>query len=1754
MPQPYEVIMPILVDKFGGLMPRYAAHALPNECARVAENCRLTSGALELHVTPTPAPSSLLLSEMTKGDDDVKAILQTPKPRLKPGAPWFRMASPYVNKGIFYGYKGDGSPLYLSDLASIYDWFVPTAWYYEMRQDENGQWADSGWSRALPMTPYPMQDDEPPDVQFTEDGVILTYLMDSATIPRNGLLGNSAGAYLAKGPIYQFGLKGNGTVVNDRVVVGGADPAGAILGGGVYSAGLFPLYCNKNSARWPGDKIPLVYDGDVYGQLQVARIDGPLWDNEFFVYADWPANIVPGGLVTLHLNLNYTRSQRLHVQYVTCGALEDGRIGPPSEMSDEIHVPPGAMPNLLLPLRGTPYLNVYRSSSGQDGFRMLREKFTPATGTNAGDDATPVRDGQLTPVGAELPPFGSYYEDETSQTNKVGYPSTLTQIVMHPAQFAVGVSGQDKKVYVSDQYKPHVWPEEWAIPFRDTPSCAVICGGSAVVFTRSSETEGGVYAIHGSNPANLSVALVSETAPLYKDTLLGRIGDALYWVTVDGLARYSGGRVEIVTADHYTREEWNYTRFAEESLTVAEQTVYIGDLLKFDLVGKTAAVSELTPAVDLTWQSKDFVFEQPETIEFIRVVADGPVWVTLYNESGNAHASEIEVNSREWVDVSGLLTAGREFGRFWAFKLRTSATVYSVQMVERQVFQMTGNVLDVDASKVKTWRRFWVKFPHLGVLSGLSFSKQMLTGALSARVTAIGDGVPDGIVNVESTSGRLMVIPRYGWSEPDGTGTSVLMRSGLWKIELFTGAVVDETEEDIVSDAVGDAHLDAVTVFAREGQAVDGESFNEINDGRIPPWLLKRYIFTDRVKLRSIAFNALPDVQAKINLYVDGASEPVSLTYPDGKELLASGDELSLRSLSSRVSAIEFDFGGVDDNVLSVAMYFGEAKMVGSEGVFLGNAASMTGLHFKFPDRGKFAVVSMGADSYWTAADPYPKITLWGDGGSGVEEWPGLTAAQILRAERIENGYAKRLPRQLDESAEWEFEIDHPKEVRNVRLWPLVRQPVEAKVIHEIAQDTEIPPWMNRRYEFPDRAIPKSVKVHADTAVRMRIYFDGAETHSFDVPISSGNEMPITANLFASCVEFDFVDVNTGLSADYLVNEVFVFMRDGMAGDENGVHLRDRLDWLDLRVSWRDKVVPACVSLDASAYTGAQVFIRDNQGTGANLPLSSAQAVSIPLSTALAAKSQWTIDASAPGAEIYGMDVYVWKTEQLEKTLHLTRRAGEVPAWMYTRWELLASQRLRSVLVRSASAVTLRVWCDDATEPVMFTVSNNEVSLMDLPLCSSFVFDFNGDDHLVNEIFFFSKEAVPVGDEGYHVVEPVSTRMVPLQFAEPSGFALLQVQADASAAVKLYSSDGVLRLGRDITDGGWLAIPRDLPVDTNWVLDVECAANVRAIHLWTRRIVPVEGKMLRVVRQSQNLPPQWLYEVYQFAQPVTLRSGLVAATGNVKMLLYKNREVSWTYNPSVTDENEFIYQASTIAGHADIEGVSCVEFDFDEDDSSVNSVSLFAVEEVPVPQAGLILRGVDRPAWRNMNLLFPNEGNWSSGRLVLAPGVSYSGAKVYLDDTSYTASNDRDFAISAVSAAAAHSWPLDVVADGDVAELHLIARNPATLTNGRVLVRRDSEPWSWLNRYFTCERPISITCGRLVAKSFAGSIGTYRCVVTLATEGETVLDTTVLTSQPFRVPKTTPSRDWRFSVVAEAGVQILEVSFATSMGGLRYGD
>lgn len=791
---------PIRIERFGGLVPKLDATALPDNAAVEALNCDVSSGVLAPYIKPAALTSLRNSSGVFVGNVPSAESAPLGKPetpvlasthyKCRPLTGGWLTIKPY----LFVTQVVADGPLAGSEVAA-----PVTA---------------GGVTYANGTIPFTCNISQPSDEygsRYTDDGMLL-----ACEIPVGVSIDfASVVEYRLYGPIYQFQF-GNKTL----------GPNGEDYGGPELAINA-PISATYTDTTFPPHRIPLVWEDVVYGHFQVIDARGPNWnatvDCTEEAYYNYPVN---SGAVYFDVSLNYADPVRRHFFYVTTPVDADDREGPPSEISEEIIVNPGQRHSIRIehqPTGTSLPMNIYRSSTGGDDFRLVEEK---KTGGATADDE--YWDDEFAPVGDEIPPFGDMPDGMDA-----------SKVYWHPAGFAVGYVNKGdgtSELWRSDFYRPWAWPEENTVPFPETIKCVVMSGNSVIVFTTSE-----VYAVSGNDPELGTRTLLTDSMPVSDIKSIARIGQAVYYATTDGLAVATGSEAKLVSGGYFDRDTWDDLVVAGEEAKVGDGKLFYGNLV-FDFEEDLAAVTHTDVSGTSKWKSKAFYFDQPTQFDYVRVYGTGTTTLTAYYDGKNTGA--VSLPASQWVsliDVDGEGAETQRIGRRWYFELTFTGTITRFEAVPREV-RDAQDVTVLTEADTPCWRDVWLRWPDQGNWCAGSLKRQ--TG-FSVPITFTPNS--GTAVSVTASSNGLFYLPR------------TMARANHWRVEAGT-----------------DARIDQMTLYRRVTEAVQ-DSIREVNNGVVPPWRVKKYQFEGKVWPSAIEVQSL-EASVPLTLYYNNTSTTYTVT------------------------------------------------------------------------------------------------------------------------------------------------------------------------------------------------------------------------------------------------------------------------------------------------------------------------------------------------------------------------------------------------------------------------------------------------------------------------------------------------------------------------------------------------------------------------------------------------------------------------------------------------------------------------------------------------------------------------------------------------------------------------------------------------------------------------------------------------------------------------------------------------------------
>ena len=106
-------------------------------------------------------------------------------------------------------------------------------------------------------------------------------------------------------------------------------------------------------------------------------------------------------------------------------------------------------------------------------------------------------------------------------------------------------------LYFCEPYQPHAWPEKYAL-YTDAP----IVGLAFINATLIVLTEGSPYAVSGSAPESMQMTELEADAPCLSARSIVDLGNAVGWVSAEGLMVLDGGGVRNATAGVFNYDTW----------------------------------------------------------------------------------------------------------------------------------------------------------------------------------------------------------------------------------------------------------------------------------------------------------------------------------------------------------------------------------------------------------------------------------------------------------------------------------------------------------------------------------------------------------------------------------------------------------------------------------------------------------------------------------------------------------------------------------------------------------------------------------------------------------------------------------------------------------------------------------------------------------------------------------------------------------------------------------------------------------------------------------------------------------------------------------------------------------------------------------------------------------------------------------------------------------------------------------------------
>lgn len=178
------------------------------------------------------------------------------------------------------------------------------------------------------------------------------------------------------------------------------------------------------------------------------------------------------------------------------------------------------------------HVRIYRAATGTDSTEFLLVDEIGVAQSSYTDTVDDSQLGEALPSESWLPP-----------------DPALRGLVAHPSGAVVGF--YDNVVSISEPGYCHAFPDEYK-HYLDYQVVGLSVLGSSVIAL----TDGTPYIISGAHPRQMTARKTAVRHPCLDKRAIVNTGDQVIYPSPAGLVRITTGGTEVVTASHYTKEDW----------------------------------------------------------------------------------------------------------------------------------------------------------------------------------------------------------------------------------------------------------------------------------------------------------------------------------------------------------------------------------------------------------------------------------------------------------------------------------------------------------------------------------------------------------------------------------------------------------------------------------------------------------------------------------------------------------------------------------------------------------------------------------------------------------------------------------------------------------------------------------------------------------------------------------------------------------------------------------------------------------------------------------------------------------------------------------------------------------------------------------------------------------------------------------------------------------------------------------------------
>ncbi len=654
----------ILIDNFGGEIPRADERLLPDNAAQIAINCDLRSGKI--------VPENEDAEVLSPIPEDTKTIY------------WRRVSDWSADWGE--GFTSDWR--YWSNLTYFFE--SPFA-----REQLN----------RLYMLEYEAEEIYHP-MQYEGIGIPLQDLrfegpdraLIATYVDRNNKETNTSDV-ITKGASETTTDEITGTTITSStdmiLCVGSANPSNSTINGDAVSFTYYvqKFYSTDNGGSWNLEQT----DTEQYNGKTLYAGGTELYINPAIetTYTHAGATDVKvsvsasGSTITMKATgTSYPPvGEILDRYYMFTYVYEDGEESPPSPISNLATIYKGDVAALhdigidTIPFEGAVKKRIYTTSGGT--MKVVGE--IGITETTFTDDVATA---------------GLYGEIQTANN-----PEDMHGMVLSPLGFTVGWNKRD--ILFANEFLPYAWNDSVTITAKSNIVGMITVNDIIYVLT-----EGAPYILSGFTIDSMSLEEIPEPKSCISRTGMVRYKNSAFYISPDGIVKLSGGSSDLYTRSIFDTETWESLHASTGALTIHDDILHLTtdvahyrfslaesmivtrgeirtnvtfqDMRYDDLYYKDGtAINKYQGDVakkTSTWKSKEFDFKTDTVMSVGRVHAD-----TYTDIVFNVYADEVLVSTTNVLNDKAFRLARTGRATYWSVEVISTDVISSIQLGQTMI-------------------------------------------------------------------------------------------------------------------------------------------------------------------------------------------------------------------------------------------------------------------------------------------------------------------------------------------------------------------------------------------------------------------------------------------------------------------------------------------------------------------------------------------------------------------------------------------------------------------------------------------------------------------------------------------------------------------------------------------------------------------------------------------------------------------------------------------------------------------------------------------------------------------------------------------------------------------------------------------------------------------------------------------------------------------------------------------------------------